>query len=102
MKQTVNFTMFCDAFTSYDRHESFTYEGKKALFEYLEQYEEDCGEEVELDVIALCCEYTEYDNAIEAASQYGEEYKNENDALEYLRYNTQIIEFETGIIIQNF
>jgi hypothetical protein len=29
------------------------------LFDYLEQYEEDTGQEIELDVISLCCDYSE-------------------------------------------
>jgi hypothetical protein len=42
-----------------DRQDQFTYAGKRVLFDYLEQYEEDTGETIELDVIALCCEYVE-------------------------------------------
>ena len=41
------------------RPDNFSYEGQIALFDYLEQYEEDTGEQIELDVIALCCEYSE-------------------------------------------
>ena len=41
---------------------NFTYEGKRALFDYLENLEEDTGTEIELDTIALCCEYSEYSN----------------------------------------
>ena len=59
MKTTVNFSQFCDAFNSMGRENQFSYEGKKALFDYLEQYEEDTGEEIELDIIVLCCEYAE-------------------------------------------
>lgn len=59
MKQTVNFNDFCDAFRDMGRNENFSYKGKRALFDYLEEMESDMGEEVELDVIALCCEYNE-------------------------------------------
>lgn len=61
MKTSINFSQFCDAFRDMNRNENFSYEGKRALFEYLEQYEEECGCKVELDVIALCCEYSEDD-----------------------------------------
>lgn len=61
MKTSINFSQFCDAFRDMNRNENFSYEGKRALFDYLEQYEEECGCEVELDVIALCCEYSEDD-----------------------------------------
>lgn len=57
----IGFCEFCDAFRDMDRNENFSYEGKRALFDYLEQYSEDSGEPVDLDVIALCCEYYEND-----------------------------------------
>jgi hypothetical protein len=57
MKQTVNKHDFHDAFRIMDRLENFTYEAREALFDYLEQYEEGLTEEIELDVIALCCDY---------------------------------------------
>lgn len=59
MKQTINFHDFCEAFADYDRQENFSMEGLKILFNYLEGLEEDTGMEIELDVIALCCNYAE-------------------------------------------
>ena len=61
MKIVINEHAFIDAFMEC-RPNQFTYEGLEALFEYLEQLESEMGEEIELDVIGLCCEYTEYDN----------------------------------------
>ena len=60
---TIGFCQFCDAFRDNYRNANFSYQGKRALFDYLEQYSEDSGQPVELDVIALCCEY--YENDIE-------------------------------------
>lgn len=97
MKQTVNKTQFIDAFEDMNRGNSFSYEGKNALFEYLEEYEESTGEEVELDVIALCCEYTEYKNFKEIKENYPD-IKNWQD----LQDHTQVIKFDGGIIIQDF
>jgi hypothetical protein len=62
MKETVNFCDFLDRFNDYDRSDNFSYAGKQALFDYLEQYEEETGTELELDIIALCCEFTEYES----------------------------------------
>ena len=62
MKQTVTFADFLDAFRIYDRPASapkFSYDGLKILFDYLEDLEDDIGEEFELDVVALCCDYAE-------------------------------------------
>jgi predicted ArsR family transcriptional regulator len=58
MKQTVNQYEFRRAFEQL-RPDNFSYEGLSALFEYLEQWEEDVGEELELDVIAICCDFSE-------------------------------------------
>ena len=70
MKQSLNFSAFVDAFHAYNRYDQFGYDALEVLFEYLEQYEEDCGQEVELDVIALCCEYS-VDSVEDIAEQYG-------------------------------
>lgn len=58
MKTTVDFYDFQRAFEQC-RPDSFSRQGLCVLFEYLEQYEEDCGEEIELDVIAICCDFSE-------------------------------------------
>jgi len=59
MIQTINRYDFRHAFFRMDRGNQFSYEALTMLFDWLEQYEEDTGEQVELDVIALCCDYTE-------------------------------------------
>lgn len=59
MKTTISIYDFRQAFHDMGRGEQFSYDGLRVLFEALEQYEDDTGSEVELDVIALCCEYSE-------------------------------------------
>ena len=73
MKQTINFYDFERAFRDHDRQDQFTYEGKRALFDWCEQFDADCGTETELDVIALCCEFTEYENLAEFQDTYGKD-----------------------------
>lgn len=58
MKTTVDFYDFREAFRRFDRMNNFP-NSLEALFDYLEQYEEDCGTKVELDVVGFCCEYEE-------------------------------------------
>lgn len=58
MKQTVGFSEFQDAFMRL-RPNTFSLEGLGQLWDYLEQYENDCGIEIELDVIAICCDFSE-------------------------------------------
>lgn len=74
MKQSIGFCQFTDAFRNMGRGEQFTYSGLQALFNYLEEIEEETGEEIELDVIALCCEYSEYANVAEFVSAYDDSY----------------------------
>lgn len=57
--QTINVYQFRDAFRDMQRHGNFSYEGMEILFNYLEEYSDSTGEPIELDVIALCCEYNE-------------------------------------------
>jgi len=99
MKQTINFYQFCRGFEEMNRNENFSYDGKKALFEHLEQYEDDTDTEVEFDVIALCCEYTEYEDIAEFQKDYGEEYEN----MEAVEDNTIVIPVKGDrFIIQAF
>ena len=102
MKQTINQYDFTEAFRNI-RPDNFSYQGLIALFDYFEEYEDDIGEEIELDVIAICCEFSEYDSATECTKEISnEQFENEDDALEYLQDNTIVIQFDGGIIIQDF
>jgi len=96
MKQTINFTNFTDAFANYNRHNQFSYKGKKALFDYLEEYEESTGEEIELDVIALCCEYVEYDSLEEFWQEYD---KEDFPHVEAIEWHTQFIPIDDDAFI---
>jgi hypothetical protein len=69
MKKTLNFSQFYNDIWE-ERKNQFSYEGWKALFEYIEEMEEATGVETECDIIALCCEFTEFDNFADYSSQY--------------------------------
>lgn len=97
--------MFVDSFRHAGRETQFSINARRALFEYLESFENDCGFEFELDPIAICCEFAEYPCALEAAKAYGLELRGDDDesrALDWLREKTQVVEFEGGIVIQQF
>lgn len=109
MKQTVSASDFVDAFRAHNRQEQFSYDGLRALFEYLEELESDTGTEMELDVVALCCDFSEYSSAKEAAEEYGweadadaDEEENEEAARDWLRERTQFISHDSGVIISAF
>lgn len=80
MKQTINFYDFQKAFQEL-RPNSFTYDGLRALFEYLEELEDSTGDEIEFDVIALCCDFTEYESAEEYARDYSDNDLEDNLAI---------------------
>jgi hypothetical protein len=100
MINTINKYEFRDAFHKMGRGDQFSYEGLIALFDYLEMFEDDIGEPIELDVIAICCEYTEYENLKEFQNDYGDEY----ETLESIYNRTALIQVEDTerFIIQQF
>jgi hypothetical protein len=112
MKTTVNRYDFVRAFETCGRKDQFTTSALLALFEYLEEYENSCAVELELDPIGICCEWAEYETATEAAKTYGYNWENaiwteevmdrEQASLEWLRNQTQVVEFDGGIVIQLF
>jgi hypothetical protein len=88
---------------SEDKYGAWSFYGAYALINHMEELEAELGEELELDVIALRCEYSEYKNAMEAAKLYTDSVDNEADALIYLQENTEVIEVsEGGLIIRDF
>lgn len=58
MKTTVSTYDFRDAFRQAGR-DNFSYEALNLLFDYFEELEADMGSEMELDVVAICCSYSE-------------------------------------------
>jgi len=70
MKRNVTQDDFIQAFEDMGRGSAFSYEGLEALYDYLCELELGLEEELELDVIGLCCEYSE-DTLSYYAGQYG-------------------------------
>ncbi len=113
MKQSVDLRIFRESFRTIRRQNQFSWQGLEALFDYLKELEDDIGDELELDVIALCCDFSEHDSACEAAREYGwsgtdrdedesdEDYSEraENEALGWLRDRTSVIEVSSGSVI---
>ena len=50
---------FIDAFKQSSRKDQFSYDALGAIYEYLEDYSQDLGENVELDIVAICCDWNE-------------------------------------------
>ena len=102
MKVTVTYYTFRDAFRAHDRLNNFTRDGLRVLFDDLEQYEEDCGQELELDVIGVCCEFTEH-TLEEANRDYGWEFETLDELTEHLLEETHVCgTTDTTVIFQCF
>jgi len=107
IRQVSNSEFIDDLFK--DDYANWSYEGADALYEFLTELEEDTGEQIEFDRVALRCEYSEYENLEDILSQY-----DNINTLKELKENTIVIEFKygtnstpekyrkEGYIIQNF
>jgi hypothetical protein len=107
-----------------DRDGGWSWDGALALATYLEELEEDMGEEIEFDRVAIRCDFSEYRNLVGWAKEYfgqdkeyfgqdkwKEEIGVEENTLdeerderirEYIHENGTLIEFDTGIIVSSF
>lgn len=114
MKQSVTFSAFVDAFRAHNRYDSFGYDGLRVIFDYLESYEQDTGEEIELDVIAICCDYNmmsfddiarEYRIDLSHLDAEDDDYQEqcEEAILDYLNDQTMVLgQCADGIVFQCF
>jgi hypothetical protein len=121
MKTTLSTSDIARALKS-DENAAWSWNGAKALAEYLEQLEEDTGEEVELDVCAIRCDFSESTSlqdwimehhgaeTLSFALQYsgidldGDEDEDEIDDLirSFIQDHGQLIEFDGGVIVSSF
>lgn len=101
--QTIdNASQFRDEFHRRGRGDRFSYEGLGILFDYLE----DLGEDIEMDVIGICCSYSEdywesiaKDYVIDLEGCESEQDKI-NAVMDYLNDNTIVLgETSTGSIV---
>ena len=98
MKTTIQLYDFihCDALKN-----AFSYDGRVALFDYLEDYEQECGTEIDFDPVALRCDFTEYAN-IEA---FWQDYNSvQYQGMSDIEDNTSVIYIpdSEAFIIQQF
>ena len=95
MKTTVSIHDFRTAFSQL-RPDNFTYDGLAVLFDYFEDCEQD-GEEFELDVIAICCDFSEDDYST-IANDYSIELEDDLEDEEKMQIVKRYLEDE-GVLI---
>ena len=110
MKTTVSLDDFRREFNQCGRGNQFSYEGLAVLFDWIERMDDDTGQETELDVIGLCCEFEEL-NYLDIADQYEidlidceDEEEQINAVIDYIQENSQFcgITSENDIIYMQF
>jgi hypothetical protein len=100
-----------------DDNANWSRAGAFALAEYFEQLEEDLGENIEFDAVAIRCDFSEYESLQDWAHDYftdaveemgftQTEEIDDNDfnekIREYVQYHGQLIEFNGGVIVSQF
>jgi hypothetical protein len=105
MKTNVSRYDFRGAFMASDTYKNnFSYDALGALYDYLTELEDDCGQEFDFDMVAICCDFAEYDDWQEFARNYDCFIEREGvENLDDLRDHTTVIP-TTGnrFIIQQF
>jgi len=110
---------FVDSFKAV-RPDNFSYEGLRSLYDYLLNISEETEENIELDVIAICCDFSEV-TIDEVVSNYsiidkseikkgpdGDPYYDDEQIEEirdFLEKSTIVVDFcedEDRVIIQDF
>ena len=116
MKITLSFLQAADMIMN-DPSANWGYSGAHALAEHLHQIEADTREEMELDLVAIRCDFSRYDSLNDWAQYYfaknkiasslgfddddTDDEKNEK-IREFIRDHGTLIEFTGGIIVSQF
>lgn len=117
MKQDISLNMFMDEFNGSQYKNNFSYDGLKALYDYLTDLEDDTGEDIAFDIVAICCDFSEYNSIDEFLNDYPntvnidkKDYEDDDDLEGYeedfmseLHNHTTVIKLDNnGFIIQCF
>jgi hypothetical protein len=100
MKQTITSYSFRQAFKDAGRESQFSLTALDALFDYFEQYEQDSGEQIELDVVAICCEYIE-ESYKDTAYSYNIALDDEDSEAEHIQQVKDFLETETIMVSED-
>lgn len=103
--QTLDKYSFVDAFKQSSRKDQFSHEALEAIFDYLEEYSDSTGENVEFDIVAICCDWSEmswqevaqsYDVDL---SQCTDDDERIGEVEDFLCKNTQYCELSSGSFV---
>ena len=101
-----------------DEYAGWSYKGATALVEYLEDLEEDLGEEINFNCIDFRCDFSEFHSVQDWLTSYfgrdlkeslecaGIEHDEDEDTIdesisEYIRVRGTLVEFDGGVIVSS-
>jgi len=103
--QTLTKSSFVDTFKQSSRKYQFSYDALEAIFDYLEEYSDSTGENVEFDIVAICCDWAEM-TWNEIASSYDVDLSqcvDDDERIEavkdFLSEETQYCELSDGVFV---
>ena len=87
-----------------DEHANWSRGAAFALIEYYESIENECGESIELDHVAIRCAWTEYSSLKEWANSHScvSLFDTDEHIREYIEDRGNLIEFDGGVLVQQF
>jgi hypothetical protein len=115
--QELNESYFMDRFKEMGRGDQFSYDALSALYDYYDNLSDDIGEDIKLDVIGICCDwsestidqlYIEYPASLDAKQIISDENATTPDdvaealhdaALAFLQDKTIVIELNNGSLL---
>jgi hypothetical protein len=102
MYQSVNLNGFINAFNEF-RGGNFTPEALELIYEFLTTYEDDTNMETELDVIAICCDFSEM-TVSEVVEAYTIPNSEVNSIIDFLEDKTLFLGITSSdtFVFQNF
>jgi hypothetical protein len=90
------------------RGDNFSYNGWQAIGDYLEEISNNTGEDMEVDIIAICCEYAMAESVEDAFMQFDHEHGidlptmeewQELDEEEKLETIEEFLQHESSVVI---
>ena len=94
----VDESMFVQRFIDYGRQDNFSRAALFALYEFYETQADDLGENMEMDVIAICCDWSEL-TIDEIKQEYGNVLDidaDDDDIISDLEYHTTVIAVDSN------
>jgi hypothetical protein len=86
-----------------DKSASWSHEGAEIVVQHLEEIEQDCGEEIDFDAVAIRCDFHEYSTLEEIVDDYPDlEGKEEEEIIEWLQDEGVLIgQTSEGVVVRN-